>query len=109
MFKSTLGKPERVRSNPSFKPASMKLKMHGTTISPVEVTNIFRHGFWVFLGDEELLLSHEQFPWFKQATVEQITNAERPTPHRLYWPSLDVDLSVNSIRKPQDFPLMSRA
>ncbi len=83
--------------------------MHGIITSAVEVTNISRHGFWVLLEDEELLLSYEQFPWFKHATVEQIINVERPTPDHLYWPSLDVDLSVSSIRRPQDFPLMSRA
>jgi len=26
----------------------------------------------------------------------------------VYWPQLDIDLSVESIRKPQDFPLVSR-
>lgn len=83
--------------------------MHGTTTSAAEVTNISRHGFWVLLGDEELMLSYELFPWFKQATVEQITNLEHPTSDHLYWPSLDVDLSINSIRRPQDFPMVSRA
>jgi hypothetical protein len=82
--------------------------MHGTITSAAEVTNISRHGFWMLLGDEELLLSYEQFPWFKQATVAQITHVERPTPDHLYWPSLDIDLTVSSIRRPQDFPLMSR-
>ncbi len=82
--------------------------MHGYSISAAEVTNISPHGFWMLLGDEELLLSYEQFPWFKQATVAQITHVERPTPDHLYWPSLDIDLTVSSIRRPQDFPLMSR-
>ena len=83
--------------------------MHGTTTSAAEVTNISRHGFWILLGDEELLLSYEQFPWFRQATVEQIVNVEWPAPDHLYWPSLDIDLSVSSIRRPEDFPLVSRA
>jgi hypothetical protein len=82
--------------------------MHGTITSAAEVTNISRHGFWMLLGDEELLLSYEQFPWFKQATVAQITHVERPTPDHLYWPSLDIELTVSSIRRPQDFPIMSR-
>ncbi len=82
--------------------------MHGTITSAAEVTNISRHGFWMLLGDEELLLSYEQFPWFKQATVAQITHVERPTPDHLYWPSLDIDLSVSAIRRPHDFPLISR-
>jgi len=82
--------------------------MHGAITSGAEVTNISRHGFWMLLGDEELLLSYEQFPWFKQATVAQITHVECPTPDQIYWPSLEIDLSVSAIRRPQDFPLMPR-
>ena len=82
--------------------------MHGTIISAPEVTNISRHGFWLLLGDEELLLPFEQFPWFRSATVEQITHVEQPSPDHLYWPSLDLDLAVASIRQPDAFPLVSR-
>jgi hypothetical protein len=82
--------------------------MHGITTLAAEVTNVSKHGFWLLLGDEELLLPFDQFPWFKQATVEQLTTVEWPTPDHLYWPQLDVDLSVSSIRRPQDFPLVSQ-
>ena len=82
--------------------------MHGTTTSAVEVTHISKHGFWMLIGDEELLLPFEHFPWFKQATVEQITTVERPSPDHLYWPALDIDLAVDSIRRPADFPLVAR-
>lgn len=82
--------------------------MHGITTSVAEVTHVSKHGFWLLLGDEELLLPFDQFPWFKQATVEQLTTVEWPTPDHLYWPQLDVDLSVSSIRRPQDFPLVSQ-
>lgn len=76
----------------------------------VEVTHISRHGFWLLLDDdEELLLPFEHFPWFRSATVEQITEVERPSPDHLYWPRWDVDLSVESIRQPEAFPLVSRA
>ena len=83
--------------------------MPGIATSAAEVTHISRHGFWVLLGDEELLLPFEHFPWFKAATVEQISNVERPSPNHLYWPSLDVDLAVESIRHPEAFPLISRS
>jgi hypothetical protein len=85
-----------------------RFKMHGTDTSAAEVTHISRHGFWILLGDEELLLPFEHFPWFKSATVQQISNVERPSPEHLYWPSLDVDLAVESIRHPEAFPLISR-
>ena len=83
--------------------------MPGTITSAVEVTNISKHGFWLFLDEEEFLLPFEQFPWFKAATVEQITNVERPSPEHLYWPDLDVDLAVQSIRRPEEFPLIATA
>ena len=82
--------------------------MHGITTSVAEVTNVSKHGFWLLLGDEDLLVPFDQFPWFKQATVEQLTTVEWPTPDHLYWPQLDVDLSVSSILRPQDFPLVSQ-
>ena len=83
--------------------------MHGAATLEAEVTNISAHGFWVLLGTEELPVPYEQFPWFKKATVEQILAVERPTENHLYWPQLDVDLSVESLRRPEAFPLMSRA
>ena len=52
--------------------------MPGSAISEAEVTNISRHGFWVFLGDRELFLPFDEFPWFKGAPVEAILNVARP-------------------------------
>jgi Domain of unknown function (DUF4160)/Protein of unknown function (DUF2442) len=44
----------------------------------------------------------------KKATIEQLADVERPTENHLYWPQLDVDLSVESIRNPAAFPLVSK-
>lgn len=81
----------------------------GTSTSPVEVTNISMHGFWLLLGDEELFLPFAEFPWFRNVPVGKILNVELPTAGHLYWPDLDVDLAVESIRHPERFPLVSRA
>ncbi|PXX73992.1 DUF2442 domain-containing protein [Rivihabitans pingtungensis] len=82
--------------------------MHGTITSVAEVTNISKHGFWLLLDEEELLLPFEKFPWFRSATIDQITTVERPSPEHLYWPGLDIDLTVQSIRQPEAFPLVAR-
>ncbi len=76
--------------------------------STIEVTNVSKHGFWIFLGDEELFVPFSQFPWFKDAPVSQLLNVEWPQPHHLYWPGLDVDLTVESIRHPEKFPLIAK-
>jgi len=85
----------------------MKSAAHGSSTSAVEVTNISAHGFWLLLGAEELYLPFEHFPWFRDATVRQITQVELPSAHHLYWPALDIDLAVESIRHPEKFPLVS--
>lgn len=82
--------------------------MHGTTTSAVEVTHVSRHGFWLLLQGEELLVPFAEFPWFKQATIAQLLEVEWPSENHLYWPALDVDLSVESIRNPHAFPLVSK-
>jgi hypothetical protein len=83
--------------------------MPGAATLDVEITNISAHGFWVLLGSEELAVPYAQFPWFRKATVEQILAVERPTENHLFWPLLDVDLSVESLRCPEAFPLVSAA
>jgi len=82
--------------------------MPGTVTLDAEVTHISRHGFWILLGEEELAVPFDKFPWFKQAMIEQISVVERPTANHLYWPQLDVDLAVESLRDPDAFPLVSR-
>lgn len=81
--------------------------MPGANTSVAEVTHISKNGFWLLLDDEELLLPFSEFPWFRQATIEQLTTIEWPSVDHLYWPMLDVDLSVESIRCPDKFPLVS--
>ncbi len=81
----------------------------GISTSPVEVTNISQHGFWLLLEGEELFLPFAEFPWFRDAVVGKILHVELPSSGHLYWPELDIDLAVESIRHPEMFPLVSRA
>ncbi|MEO8543837.1 MAG: DUF2442 domain-containing protein [Betaproteobacteria bacterium] len=83
--------------------------MPGNFTSEAEVTHVSKHGFWLLLDTEELLVPFEQFPWFKKATIEQLSDVQWQTPDHLYWPQLDADLSVQSIRDPGAFPLVSKA
>lgn len=86
----------------------MKSARPGAGTSRVEVANISAHGFWLLVDARELFVSFEQFPWFREAPVGHLLEVERPTSDHLYWPALDVDLSVESIEHPERFPLVSR-
>ena len=82
--------------------------MPGMSTLEIEVSLVSNKGFWLLLDDEELFVAYAEFPWFKQATVDQITTIERPSINHLYWPLLDVDLAVESVRNPALFPLISK-
>jgi hypothetical protein len=84
----------------------VKSKNAGIGTEDVEVTSISRHGFWLYLGGRELFVSFQEFPWFADAPVTKITNVQWPSLNHLYWPDLDVDLSVDSIERPNDFPVI---
>ena len=82
--------------------------MPGVSTSEIEVSLVSNKGFWLLLDNEELFVTYAEFPWFKRATVEQITTIKRPSVNHLYWPMLDVDLAVESIRDPTLFPLIAK-
>ena len=87
----------------------MRSAKRGASISVAEVANISVRGVWVFLGDREIFIPFDLFPWLKGAPVGAIVNVKRPQPHHLYWPDLDVDIDLDSVERPESYPLSSRA
>lgn len=83
----------------------MKSKQRGENISQAEVTHISPKGFWILLGEREIFVSFVEFPWFLDAPVRKIHHLEWRSEDHLYWPDLDIDLSVRSIEHPEEFPL----
>ena len=86
----------------------MNTLVHGNNTSAIEVTNISAHGVWILAHDKELFMSYDDFPWFKDQTVKSILNVEEPTKGHFYWPDLDVDLSVDIIETPGQYPLKGK-
>ena len=77
--------------------------------STVELSNVSAHGLWLLVDEREVYLPFDDFPWFREATIGQLTRIDRPTPGHLRWPDLDVDLSLASIEHPDRYPLVSGA
>ena len=75
--------------------------------STVELSNVSAHGIWLLIDERELYLPFDGFPWFRDAPVGSIFKVEQPHPGHLYWPDLDVDLGIATIRAPKDYPLIA--
>lgn len=80
----------------------------GGGTSTVEVTHISDHGIWLVADGEELFLPYEEFPWFRGAPPEVIYNVQESVVGHYFWPDLDVDLGLDTIRHPERYPLKSR-
>ncbi len=85
----------------------MKSVEPGTSTSGVELANVSRHGFWLLIDEAEHYLAFDSFPWFRDATIAELSRIERPSSGHLCWPKLDVDLTIESIEHPERFPLVS--
>jgi len=81
---------------------------HGKNTSVVEVTNISTHGIWLIAYDKELFMPYDDFPWFKNQVVKSIINVELQSEGHLYWPEIDVDLTVEMIEHPDRFKLKAK-
>ena len=71
--------------------------------------NVAARGFWLLLDGREVFVGFDRFPWFRDATIGELTRVEMPHAGHLLWPDLDVDLEVESIDHPERYPLVSRA
>jgi len=73
-----------------------------------EITNVSQHGFWIFLQGREYFLPFEKFPWFRRATIGELSNVKLLHRTHLYWPDLDIDLSLSIIEQPGKYKLIAQ-
>lgn len=81
--------------------------MLGKNTSAIQILALDQHGFSLVVDGEELFVGFADFPWFDGVPLAQLREVQRPAQGHLYWPSLDIDLSVESIRNPAAFPLVA--
>ena len=87
----------------------MKSANIGQGTSAAEVTDISPFGIWILHRGEEHFLNFEDFPWFRDAPVRLVFSVIEDGPGHLRWPGLDIDLSLESICNPKEFPLVSES
>jgi hypothetical protein len=84
----------------------MKSSVNGKTILKAEITNISIHGIWLLFGEKEFFLPFSDFPWFREARLSEIQNVEIVHGDHLFWPDIDVDLSIHMLENLESYPLV---
>lgn len=78
-----------------------------STSVEVEVLGLTPHALWISVGGLEHMLDYVRFPWFREATIADVLQVEARFDH-LFWPTLDVDLHVDSLSNPERFPRVAK-
>lgn len=86
----------------------MKSSAPGKSTSSAEVQDITPHGVWLLANGREYFLPFDQYPWFRNAKVADVYNVCLLHGTHLHWPSLDIDLEVDALDRPEDYPLIYR-
>ena len=85
----------------------MKSLKPGKNIS-VSVENITPFGVWLFVNEKEYFLSYQDYPYFKDQTLNSIQDVQLLHGYHLYWPVLDIDLEIDNLENPEKYSLKSR-
>ncbi len=80
-------------------------KKRGKSIE-ASVQGISAQGLWLFAAGKEYFLPHRDFPWFKGAKLEDVLAVETPSEGHFYWPAIDIDLDLESVEQPCNFPVL---
>ena len=83
----------------------MKSERLGKNISRIEI-NTSSFGIWLLVHDAEYFLSYIDYPWFREAKISEIYDVELLFETHIHWPSLDVDLDLNSLENLEKYPLI---
>jgi hypothetical protein len=86
----------------------MSSQGNGTSTLTNSVTNISSFGFWVMVENKEYFVSFTEYPEFKNATIDNIFDMKILSPNQLYWEKLDIDIELDALDKPDQFPLQYR-
>ena len=106
------GKNEKPMKNESL--ASM-LRRHRESLKkapkveatlPVTVTELTKRGFRIHVLDKNFYLSFKKYPWFSDATEEEIRDVVLKFEYRVHWEALDVDFEIEQLEHPRKKYLM---
>lgn len=84
----------------------MSLSVDGIHNSACEITNIDEFGFWILIEDKEYFVFFSDYPMFRDKTINQILSVEYFAPNHLFWEELDIDIEIDALKNPEEYPLL---
>lgn len=81
---------------------------NSTSSTSANVLMINDAGLMLSVNGNDYFLSYNRVPWMRDATIKDVLNVQMSGRHAIEWPSLDVDLEIESLKHPERYPLLIR-
>lgn len=72
------------------------------------VLMINSQGLLLSVCGHDYFLSFNRVPWMRDASINDVLDVRMSGRNAIEWPSLDVDLEIDSLRHPERYPLLIR-
>lgn len=72
------------------------------------VLMINSQGIMVSVLGNDYFISYNRLPWMKDAAVKDVLNVKMSGQDAIEWPSLDIDLEIDSLKHPERYPLVMK-
>lgn len=84
---------------------SLNQSSSGTLVSVLMINS---QGIMISVKGNDYFLSYNRIPWMKDASIRNVLNVRLEGRDAIYWPDLDVDLEIDSLRHPERYPLIMK-
>lgn len=74
----------------------------------VSVLMINDRGLMISVQGQEYFLSYNRIPWMRNASIAQTLDIRMSGRNAIEWPTLDVDLEIESLKHPERYPLIMK-
>ena len=79
-----------------------------TLNTSASVLMINAQGIMLSVLGRDYFLSYNRIPWMKDARISDVLNVRISGRSAIEWPSLDVDLEIESLMHPERYPLIMK-
>lgn len=74
----------------------------------VNVLMINDKGIMLSVKGNDYFISFNRIPWLKSASIMDALNVKMSGRNAIEWPTLDVDLEIDSLKHPERYPLIMK-
>ena len=84
---------------------TLKSNSQDTSVSVLMIND---KGIMLSVKGNDYFISYNRMPWIKNASIMDALNVQMSGRNAIEWPTLNVDLEIDSLKHPERYPLIMK-